>query len=86
MSSRQEAFRKRHQGSPAQASPLPKHLYHVTCQHTESPIFSSLPALKRWHPFETYTHFSGTEGKDTSDKEVLVNPLQLQGRANQEIN
>lgn len=80
-SSGQEVLCKRHQGSSTQASPLPKHLYQVTCQHTESKIFSSLLTLKRLH-----THFSRTEGKDTSDKEVLVKPLRLQGRATQEIN
>lgn len=60
-SSGQEGLCKRHQGSPTQASPLPKHLYQVTRQHTESKI-SSLLALKRLHPFEMHTHFSGTEG------------------------
>lgn len=83
MSSRQQVFWKQHQGSPAQASPLPKQLYQVTYEHTESPILSSLSALKRLHLFEMHTHFSGTEGKD---KEILLNPLQLQGGANQERN
>lgn len=58
----------------------------LTCEHMESPIFSFPPAWKRLHLSETYNHFSGTERKDTSGKEVLLNPLQLQARANQERN
>lgn len=59
--------------SSSQSSAQTSLLHHITCEHTQSPIFSSLPALKRLHLFERYTHFYGMEGKDTSDEEVLLN-------------
>lgn len=79
-------FCKTHQGSLAQASPPAIDVYQVTCQHTESRTFPYLLNSKGLHPFEMYTRLSGTEGNDTSIKEVLVNPHQPQGRANQETN